>query len=227
MHRLAPTAFGQDEVLLSRDNVLRDPDIPSLGNPKGDISIVEYFDYQCPFCRKIAPELMGVIREDGKVRFVLKDWPIFGGVSVYAAKMVLAAKYQDKYEAAHSALIATTVKLSEATVDELLQKAGVDLDRAKSDLETNKSSLEALLARNDGQARGPRLSGHARLHHRDFPSPRRAESVGVQAGDRGRPKDRQVKLTTTSRRSVPVGVGCGLRTFGRGRLLVAHAGPQP
>ena len=155
----APLAFGQDESMLSRDNVLRDPDIPSLGNPKGDISIVEYFDYQCPFCRKIAPELMGVIREDGKVRFVLKDWPIFGGVSVYAAKMVLAAKYQDKYEAAHSALIATTVKLSEATVDELLQKAGVDLDRAKSDLETNKSSLEALLARNDGQARALGFQG--------------------------------------------------------------------
>ncbi len=155
----APTAFGQDEDLLSRDNVLRDPDIPALGNPKGDISIVEYFDYQCPFCRKISPELMGVIREDGKVRFVLKDWPIFGGVSVYAAKMVLASKYQDKYEAAHSALIATTVKLSDATVDELLQKAGVDLDRAKSDLETNKSSLEALLARNDGQARALGFQG--------------------------------------------------------------------
>ena len=148
-----PTAFAQDESLLSRDSVLRDPDIPSLGNPNGDISIVEYFDYQCPFCRKVAPELMGVVRDDGKVRFVLKDWPIFGGVSVYAAKLVLAAKYQDKYEAAHSALMSTNVKLTEATVDDLLQKAGVDLDRAKNDMETNKASLDALLARNDGQAR--------------------------------------------------------------------------
>lgn len=150
---LTSTGFAQDESLLSRDSVLRDPDIPPLGNPDGDISIVEYFDYQCPFCRKVAPDLMGVVREDGKVRFVLKDWPIFGGVSIYAAKLVLAAKYQDKYEAAHSALMSSSVKLTEATVDELVQKAGVDVDRAKSDMEANKASLEALLARNDGQAR--------------------------------------------------------------------------
>ena len=149
----APIALAQDDSLLSRDSVLRDPDIPALGNPKGDISIVEYFDYQCPFCRKVAPELMGVVRDDGKVRFVLKDWPILGGVSVYAAKLVLAAKYQDKYEAAHFALVSSTVKLSEASVNDLLQKAGVDVERAKNDVEANKASLEALLARNDGQAK--------------------------------------------------------------------------
>jgi protein-disulfide isomerase len=149
----ASMALAQDESLLSRDSVLRDPDIPALGNPKGDISIVEYFDYQCPFCRKVAPELMGVVRDDGKVRFVLKDWPILGGVSVYAAKLVLAAKYQDKYEAAHFALISSTVKLSEASVNDLLRKAGVDVDRARNDMEANKASLEALLARNDGQAK--------------------------------------------------------------------------
>ena len=148
-----PMALAQDDSLLSRDSVLRDPDIPALGNPKGDISIVEYFDYQCPFCRKVAPELMGVVRDDGKVRFVLKDWPVLGGVSVYAAKLVLAAKYQDKYEAAHFALISSTVKLSEASVNDLLQKAGVDVDRAKTDMEANKASLDALLARNDGQAK--------------------------------------------------------------------------
>jgi protein-disulfide isomerase len=149
----APRALAQDDSLLSRDSVLRDPDIPALGNPKGNISIVEYFDYQCPFCRKVAPELMGVVRDDGQVRFVLKDWPVLGGVSVYAAKLVLAAKYQDKYEAAHFALISSTVKLSEASVNDLLQKAGVDVERAKNDVEANKASLDALLARNDGQAK--------------------------------------------------------------------------
>jgi protein-disulfide isomerase len=149
----APMALAQDDSLLSRDSVLRDPDIPSLGNPKGDISIVEYFDYQCPFCRKVAPELMKVVRDDGKVRFVLKDWPILGGVSVYAARLVLAAKYQDKYEAAHFALISSTVKLSDASVNDLLQKAGVDVERARTDMEANRSSLDALLARNDGQAK--------------------------------------------------------------------------
>src|SRR5580704_960034 len=120
---------GSDDVL-SRDAVLRDPAIPALGNPQGDITIVEYFDYQCPYCKKTAPELAEVVTEDGKVKLVLKDWPIFGPASAYAARMALASKYQDKYEAAHDALIAAKAKLTEAAVDDLLGKAGVDVTRA-------------------------------------------------------------------------------------------------
>src|SRR3984893_17534563 len=68
---------GSDNVL-TESAVLRDPDIPVAGNADGDITIVEYFDYQCPYCRKIAPELRQVVQGDGKVRLVLKDWPILG-----------------------------------------------------------------------------------------------------------------------------------------------------
>ncbi|HBF53796.1 MAG TPA: disulfide bond formation protein DsbA, partial [Afipia sp.] len=59
-----------------RESVLRDPDVPSMGNPQGDITIVEYFDYQCPYCKKVAPELARIAKEDGKLRIVMKDWPI-------------------------------------------------------------------------------------------------------------------------------------------------------
>src|SRR3982074_651407 len=71
---LAPRlAFGQDdEEVLTEALVLRDPDIPVAGNPGGDITIVEYFDYQCPYCRKIEPELRQVVQDDGKVRLVWK-----------------------------------------------------------------------------------------------------------------------------------------------------------
>ena len=58
--------------------MLRDPDIPVAGNPDGDITIVEWFDYNCPYCRKLEPELRQVVQDDGKVRLVLKDWPILG-----------------------------------------------------------------------------------------------------------------------------------------------------
>jgi thiol-disulfide isomerase/thioredoxin len=105
-------AAGGD--ILSREAVLRDPAIPDLGNSQGDVTIVEYFDYQCPYCKKTAPELAQVAKEDGKVRIVLKDWPIFGPASAYAAKMALASKFQDKYEEAHDALIAAKTKLTEA-----------------------------------------------------------------------------------------------------------------
>ncbi len=135
-----------------RESVLRDPDVPSIGNPKGDITIVEYFDYQCPYCKKVAPELVKLTRDDGNLRIVMKDWPIFGGASQYAAKMVLAAKYQDKYHEAHAALIGASTKLSEDLVQKLLGDAGIDVDRATRDLETHKPAIEALLARNNEQA---------------------------------------------------------------------------
>jgi protein-disulfide isomerase len=149
---IAGAQAASDDVL-SRDAVLRDPDIPALGNPQGDITIVEYFDYQCPYCKKAAPDLAQVVAEDGKVKLVLKDWPIFGPASTYAARMTLAARYQDKYEAAHDALIAAKAKLTEAAVDDLLGKAGVDVTRAAADRDTHAAEIDALLGRNDAQAR--------------------------------------------------------------------------
>ncbi|HEX7791051.1 MAG TPA: DsbA family protein [Afipia sp.] len=138
--------------VLTKESVLRDPDIPALGNPDGDITIVEYFDYQCPFCKKIAPVLDQVLKEDGEVRLVLKDWPILGDPSGYAARQVLAAKYQNKYEAAHRALIGRTGRLTEAAIDETLAQAGVDVAKAKADLAANKAAIDALLKRNNDQA---------------------------------------------------------------------------
>jgi protein-disulfide isomerase len=138
---------------LSREAALHDPDIPDLGNAQGDLTIVEYFDYQCPYCKKAAPDLAQVVREDGKVRIVLKDWPIFGPASAYAAKMALASKFQNKYEEAHDALIAAKAKLTEAAVDDLLAKAGVDVGRATADRAAHQQEIDALLARNDAQAR--------------------------------------------------------------------------
>src|SRR5207253_5667797 len=74
-----------DEKVLTEALVLRDPEIPVIGNANGDITIVEYYDYNCPYCRKIAPEIRQVVQDDGKVRLVLKDWPILGEVSKIAA----------------------------------------------------------------------------------------------------------------------------------------------
>jgi protein-disulfide isomerase len=149
----APACAQAAGDILSRDAVLRDPDIPDLGNPQGDMTIVEYCDYQCPYCKKTAPELAQVAREDGKVRIVLKDWPIFGPASAYAARIALASKYQDKYEQAHDAVIAAKTKLTEVAVDDLLAKAGVDVARASADRDAHAQEIDGLLARNDMQAR--------------------------------------------------------------------------
>src|SRR6266404_5219353 len=153
---IAPrSALGQsnDDTVLTEALVLRDPDIPAIGNAEGDITIVEYFDYQCPYCRKIEPELRQVVQDDGKVRLVLKDWPILGPVSVTAARMVLATKFQQKYVQAHEALIGVNSKLTEPRIRELLAGAGIDVDRVTRDLATNAKAIDAILARNNDQAR--------------------------------------------------------------------------
>ena len=138
--------------MLTESAVLRDPEIPAAGNADGDITIVEYFDYNCPYCRKLEPELRQVVQDDGKVRLVYKDWPVLGPVSIAAARMALAAKYQDKYVAAHDALMGTASRLTEPRIRELLEGAGIDLERAAQDLKTNAKAVDAILARNNNQA---------------------------------------------------------------------------
>ena len=142
----------QEEKVVTESQVLRDPDIPVIGNPRGDITIVEWFDYNCPYCRKIEPEMRQVVQDDGKVRLVLKDWPILGPVSVVASRMALAAKYQDKFLAAHEAMIGVSSRITEPRINELLAGAGIDMDRLKKDLETNAQAIDAILARNNDQA---------------------------------------------------------------------------
>lgn len=152
---LAPRqGFAHDDhdKVLTEALVLRDPEVPVIGNPNGDISIVEWFDYNCPYCRKVAPELRQVVEDDGKVRLVLKDWPILGEVSKLSARLVLAAKYQDKFLPAHEALIGVSSRLTEPRVRELLAGAKVDMDRLNKDLEANGKAIDALLVRNNDQA---------------------------------------------------------------------------
>jgi protein-disulfide isomerase len=148
----APSALAQGETVLTEALVLRDPDIPVAGNPGGDVTIVEYFDYQCPYCRKIEPELRQVVQDDGKVRLVWKDWPILGEISVIAARMALASKYQDKYLAAHEALMGVNSKLTAPRIRELLAGAGIAVDRLDRDLAANAKAIDAVLARNGDQA---------------------------------------------------------------------------
>src|SRR5216683_394472 len=147
---LAQAAGGEP----SEASVLRDPDIPVAGNPEGDIAIVEWFDYQCPYCRKLEPELQQIVQDDGKVRLLRKDWPILGPVSIVAARMALACKFQDNYAKAHDALIGVNSKLTEPRIDELLAAAGIDVDRAKRDLASNSKAIDGILARNNEQAEG-------------------------------------------------------------------------
>lgn len=148
----AASSESNDQNPVSRANVWHDPEIPALGNPGGDLTVVEYFDYQCPICKQVHPDLSRVVQDDGKVRLIPKSWPIFGDASIYAARIALAAKYQGKFAPSHEALFAARTPLTRKNIHELLSKAGVDVNRAVADLEANNKTINGVLARNELQA---------------------------------------------------------------------------
>lgn len=102
------------------------------GNPEGDVTLVEYFDYQCPVCRQVHPDVQALVAEDGNIRVVHKHWPVFGEASVLAARLALAARWQGIYDEVHHALMSATGKLTEENVRETAKKAGLDLKRAEA-----------------------------------------------------------------------------------------------
>lgn len=147
-----PSAQAQSDDVLSRDAVLRDPAIPAAGNPDGDITIVEFFDFQCPYCRKTHADLQKLLKEDAKLRLVYKDWPILGDVSVQAARLVQAARFQGKFTQAHDALMNYKGRLTAANLEEVLVGAGVDGAKLKADLAANETAIKDTLTRNNAQA---------------------------------------------------------------------------
>src|SRR5271166_489650 len=111
--------------LIDVQAILNDREAPVGGNPKGDVTIVAFLDYNCPFCKKVTPPLDKVVAADGGVRLVYKDWPILAESSVDGARMALAAKYQGKYLQAHAALMAVPGRNSRDRIAEAIRNAGV------------------------------------------------------------------------------------------------------
>jgi protein-disulfide isomerase len=139
--------------------MLDNPGTPAAGSPKPDVIVVEYFDYNCPFCKKLVPVLSALLAQDPKVAIVYKDWPILGDMSMYGAASALAAGWQGKYLAAHDALMGGPRLAQTDQVDGILQMAGIDIDRLKKDRTAHAAQIAALLARNDEEANALTLKG--------------------------------------------------------------------
>lgn len=139
--------------------VLFDPDQPVLGNPQGDVTVAEFFDYQCPFCKRGHEDLMAEVEADGNVRLIMKDWPIFGGASVMASQMVLGAIASDDYAAAQAALMATPARLSDDDVRRTLTEAGFDPEALLASYREDRDRWDGLISRNGQQAAALGLQG--------------------------------------------------------------------
>jgi protein-disulfide isomerase len=153
-------SVSADDADTSREAILNDPAAPIAGNPKGDLTIVAFFDYNCPFCKKAEPDLDRVVKADGKIRLVYKDWPILSEASIRGAQLVLAAKYQGKYDVAHQALMNIPgTKISAEQMREAIKASGIDMDRMDADLAAHADEITALLRRNLAQADSLGLQG--------------------------------------------------------------------
>ncbi|MWD29320.1 thioredoxin domain-containing protein [Aquicoccus sp. SCR17] len=129
-------AQTQAEVMRTqRDLIERDPNAPVLGNPDGDVTVVEFFDYNCPYCRQVKLEVRALIEEDPKIRLVYREWPILGDGSVFAAKAALAAREQGKYEEFHWAMMGIDGRAEEVSVMRVAEEIGLDLDQLRKDME--------------------------------------------------------------------------------------------
>lgn len=142
-----------------RQAILEDPVAPRV-EPKGyDVTIIEYMDYQCPYCRASHGPLKQLLAADRKVRIIYRDWPIFGPASERAARVAIASQWQDKHSAFHDALMTTTQPLSEAKIRAAAKKSGVDWPRLEADQKVHSANIEALLKRNADQAEQLGLEG--------------------------------------------------------------------
>jgi protein-disulfide isomerase len=117
-----------------RSEIFNDPATPVGGNPQGDVTIVEFFDYRCPYCKQVLPTLQTLLKEDHKLRFIYKEMPVLGPVSVVAAHAALAARRQGKYDAFHNAMMATKGQITDDTVYRVAGSVGLDIDRLKQDM---------------------------------------------------------------------------------------------
>ena len=129
-------AQAQTQVLQDERDVLeRDPNAPVLGNPDGDVTVVEFFDYNCPFCRRAMPEVQGLLDGDKNVRLVYREWPILGEGSVFAARAALASREQGKYEEFHWALMGMQERAEEDSIMRIAAEIGLDVEKLRADMD--------------------------------------------------------------------------------------------
>lgn len=124
------------------DDLYRNPADPVLGNPNGDVTLVEFFDYQCTYCKKVHPVVQKLLRTDGNIRYVAKEHPILGPVSTLAAQAALAARNQDGYAVFSDALMSAR-KLDENKIFDIARKVGLNPIRLLDDIDAQEEAINA------------------------------------------------------------------------------------
>ena len=133
-------------IAAHKSELLDSPTDQVGGNPSGDVTIVEFFDYRCPYCKQMEPGLAKLLKDDPKIRFVHKELPVLGPDSVYASKVALAAVKQGKYEPFRAALMTTRGSIDQDAILKVADRVGLDVTRIKKDMAD--PAIEAIIQRN-------------------------------------------------------------------------------
>ena len=157
-HKAKAIAAERPPVLSLQDALLHDAASPIVGNPDGDVTIIAFVDYNCPYCKRSEANLEALIGDDPNVRVIYKDWPILSKTSVAAAKVAIAANLQGKYAPMHKALMQMRTA-NDAEISRAAVAAGVDLGRLNRDLDTHDGEIVSLLKRNIQEAEALQIKG--------------------------------------------------------------------
>ena len=152
-------ATAQQRPDMSRKAVTDDSVAPKRARPGYDVTIVEFFDYNCPYCRRMEPMLNNLLASDPKVRIVYRDWPIFGPASREAARAAIASQWQNRHAAFHEALLTSPARLDSAGVKAAATRAKVDWTRLQRDLKAHGAEIDALLTRTNAIAEAIGFNG--------------------------------------------------------------------
>ena len=156
----APKALGEQASIEEQRRYFTEDDVAPTVKPRNyDVTIVEYMDYQCPYCRATHGPLEQLLAKDHKIRVIFRDWPIFGDASSAAALVAVASKYQGRYLAVHNALMETPLPLNQAKIKAAVKSAGADWDQIQKDINKHSEEIEDLFQRNDKQAQLMGLEG--------------------------------------------------------------------
>ena len=136
----------QSAVTARADQLFKSRSDPSVGDPKASVTIVEFFDYQCPYCRRMAQQLAKLNEEDPDLRIVYKEFPVFGAASTLASRAALGAARQGKYEEFHLALMGIRGAPSERSIFRAAERIGLDTGRLRADM--NSPNAQRIFQRN-------------------------------------------------------------------------------
>ncbi len=125
---------ARDALKANREQLLQSKDLPVAGNPNGTVTIVEFFDYRCGYCKGVKPTLEQVLKSDGKIRLIYREFPILGPASRVASAAALAAHKQGKYLAFHNAMMAQPGNVTEETIMAVGKQVGLDVGKLKEDM---------------------------------------------------------------------------------------------